>query len=184
MGASRFLALVAGSFLFLLPAGGQQDHRRITPKEIAALKTAILDEIYDYGFEGAYTDISLLTPSGYKLSLYIRPNLDSGTGQVIYKLPIGEVARIFQMSGDSAILVREPRDKFPPTSSSTLTLYLRDDDICADKKNWIHETLFIDPQPSKNDVRAAVMRERKRKGTSQHDEADKSPDTPLGPVQH
>lgn len=174
MRAWRSLVLFAVWLLFLSPSGGQQEHHRITPQEISALKTAILDEIYDYEFEGAYTDISLLTPSGYELRLYIRPELDSGTGQVIYKLPIGEVARIFQMNGDLAILIREPRDKFPPTSSSTLTLYLGDDDVCADKKSWLHETLLINPHPSKNDVRAAVMRERQRKGTSEHDEIDKS----------
>jgi hypothetical protein len=78
------------------------------------------------------------------------------------------------MKGDLAILIREPRDKFPPSSSSTLTLYLRDEDICAEKKNWTHETIWIDPHPSKKDVRAAVTRERQRKGTSQHDEIEKS----------
>ena len=135
-------------FFLLLPALGRQNHHRITAKEIAALKTAILDEIYDYGFEDEYTDISLLTPSGYELGLYVRPNVDNGEGQVIYKLPVGEVARIFQLNGDLAILIRDPRDKFPPTSSSTLTLYLRDEDICADKRNWIHEMLLIDPHPS------------------------------------
>jgi hypothetical protein len=68
------------------------------------------------------------------------------------------------------VLVREPRDKFPPTSSSTLTLYLDDAEICADKRDWLHETLWILPDPSKAEVDAAVMRERRRKGTSQHDE--------------
>lgn len=48
--------------LLLLPAGGQQKSTPITAHEIAALKTAILDEIYDYDFEGEYIDISLLTP--------------------------------------------------------------------------------------------------------------------------
>jgi hypothetical protein len=170
----RFLTLAAACSFLLLPALGRQNHHRITAKEIAALKTAILDEIYDYGFEDEYTDISLLTPSGYELGLYVRPNVDNGEGQVIYKLPVGEVARIFQLNGDLAILIRDPRDKCPPTSSSTLTLYLRDEDICADKRNWIHEMLLIDPHPSNKDVLGAVARERKRKGTSQHDEIGKS----------
>ena len=42
----------------------------ITAHEIAVLKTAILDEIYDSEFEGEYIDISLLTPSGCELALY------------------------------------------------------------------------------------------------------------------
>ncbi len=169
----RSLVLIAMWLLLLFPTRGQQTGIPITAQEIATLKMAILDEIYDYEFEGEYIDISLLKPSGYELALYINPKLDDGGGQVIYKLPIGEVARIFQMKGDLAVLIREPRDKFPPTSSSTLTLYLPDEDVCADKKNWIHEKLLIDPHPSKKDVQAAIMRERKRKGTSQHDEIGK-----------
>ena len=165
--------LIAMWLLLLLPTCGQQKSTPLTAQEITALKTAILDEIYDYEFEGKYVDISLLTPSGYELNLYIDPKLDNGGGEVIYKLPIGEVARIFQVNGDLATLVREPRDKFPPTSSSTLTLYLPDKDLCDAKRNWIHEKLFIDPHPSKKDVQAAILRERKRKGTSQHDETEK-----------
>jgi len=170
---SRLWVLIAIWILALLPTHGQQKSSPITAPEIAALKTAILDEIYDYEFEGRYIDISLLTPSGCELALYINPKLDDGGGQVIYKLPIGEVARIFQMKGDFAILIREPRDKFPPASSSMLTLYLPDEDICDAKRNWIHERLLIDPHPSKKDIQAAIARERKRKGTSQHDEIER-----------
>jgi hypothetical protein len=118
----------------LLPAHGQPSDRPITANEMSAVKTAILDEIHDYKFEGAYVDIEALTSRGYKIRLYIRPNLIQGSGQVIYKLPIGGVARIFDFSNDMAVLLREPRDKFPPTSGSTLTLYLDDQEICADKK--------------------------------------------------
>ena len=109
------------------------------------------------------------TSRGYMIGLYIRPNLIQGSGQVSYELPIGEVAGIFEFSKDLAVLIRDPRAKFPPTSSSTLTLYLADEEICADKKDWLHETLRISPTPSKAEVDAAVMRERRRKGTSQHD---------------
>lgn len=172
----RLWVLLALWLLLLFPARAQQTSIPIpiTAQEIVALKTAILDEIYDYEFEAEYIDISLLTPSGYELHLYINPKLDNGGGQVIYKLPIGEVARIFVINGDLATLIREPRDKFPPTSSSTLTLYLPDEDICDAKRNWIHDTLMINPHPSKKDIRAAIARERKRKGTSQHDEIEES----------
>ena len=87
--------LLAVWLLLPFPARAQQTSIPIpiTAQEIAALKTAILDEIYDYDFEGEYIDISLLTPSGYELHLYINPKLENGGGQVIFKLPIGEVAR-------------------------------------------------------------------------------------------
>lgn len=158
----------------LFPAVTQEHDHPLTREEIESIKTAILDEIYDYDYQGAYIDITGLTPSGYTIPIYIRPNLIQGSGQVIYKLPIGEVSRVFQSTGHLLILFREPRDKFPPTSGSTLTLYLKDEDICAAKRNWIRETLSIKPQPSKSEVEAAVMRERQRKGTSQHDETTKS----------
>ncbi|MFZ0883126.1 MAG: hypothetical protein WAN14_06980 [Candidatus Acidiferrales bacterium] len=158
----------------LATAYGQQSNHPITAQEIGAVKVAILDEIYDYQFEGAYVDIAGLTSRGYMIRLYIRPNLDQGSGEVIYKLPIGEVARIFEIADGLAVLAREPRDKFPPTSSSTLTLYLDDAATCADKKDWLHERLWISPHPSKAEVRAAVLRQRRRKGTSQHDESRKN----------
>ncbi len=169
-GRSRLLGAIVVCLSLVLRAHGQQSDRPITAQEIRAVKTAILDEIYDYRFEGAYIDISALTSRGYMIRLYLRPNLIQGAGQVIYKLPIGEVATVFEFSKDLAVLVREPRDKFPPTSGSTLTLYLNDDVICADKRDWVHETLWILPEPSKAEINAAVMRERRRKGASQHDE--------------
>ena len=174
MGRLRLVGAIAVYLCLVPPACGQQGDRPITPQEISAVKTAILDEIYDYKFEGAYIDIEALTSRGYKIRLYIRPSLIQGSGQVIYKLPIGEVARVFEFSKDLAVLVREPRDKFPPTSGSTLTLYLDDEEICPDKTNWIRETLWISPAPSKAEVDAAVVRERRRKGTSQHDELEKA----------
>jgi hypothetical protein len=153
----------------LLPAYGQKIDRPITAQEINAVKTAVRDEIYDYKSEGAYIDIEALTSHGYMIRLYTRPTVIQGSGRVIYKLSIGEVARVFEFSKDLAVPVREPRDKVPPTSSSTLTLYLDDEEICADKKDWLHEPLWISPDPSKAEVDAAVVRERSRKGTSQHD---------------
>lgn len=165
-----FLALLA---VALTLDARQVDHD-LTHDELSAVKTAVLDEIYDYGFQSGYVDILPLDSQGYPLRLYIRPSLKEGSGQVIYKLPIGEVARVFEIKGKLVVLMREPRDKFPPTSSSTLTLYLDDSTICAEKRDWIHETVYVNPRPSNEDVQAAITRERERKGTSQHDEIAKS----------
>jgi hypothetical protein len=164
-GRSRLLGAIAMYLWLLLPAYGQKIDRPITAQEINEVKTAIPDEIYDYKFEGADIDIEALTSHGHMIRLYIRPTVIQGSGQVICKLPIGEVARVFEFSKDLAVLVREPRDKVPPTSSSTLTLHLDDEEICADKKDWLHEPLWISPDPSKAEVDAAVVRERRRKGT-------------------
>jgi hypothetical protein len=168
-GRSRLLGAIAMYLLLLLPAYGQKIDRPITAQEINAVKTAIWDEIYDYKFEGAYIDIEALISHGYMIRLYIRPTVIQGSGQVSYKLPSGEVAWVFEFSKDLAALVREPQDKVPPTSSSTLTPYLDDGEICADKKDWLHEPLWISPDPPKAEVDAAVLRERRGKGTSQHD---------------
>ncbi|MFZ0883124.1 MAG: hypothetical protein WAN14_06970 [Candidatus Acidiferrales bacterium] len=80
-----FVVFTLGSFL-PVAAHSQQSNHPITAQEIAAVKTAILDEIYDYQFERAYVDIAGLTSRGYMIRLYIRPNLDQGAGEVI---PIG-----------------------------------------------------------------------------------------------
>ncbi|MGA7913609.1 MAG: hypothetical protein WCA00_00130 [Candidatus Acidiferrales bacterium] len=173
MKALRLLVVFALCSFPLVALQGQQSNHPITAQEIAAVKTAILDEIYDYEFEGGYVDIAPLASRGFMIRLYIRPSLDQGSGELIYKLPLGEVSRIFEIGEGVAVLAREPRDKFPPTSSSTLTLYLDDAVICADKKEWLHESLWISPHPSQAEVRAAVLRQRKRKGTSQHDQLGK-----------
>lgn len=171
MKAARLL--VAG-FALVLMFGARQDNHSLTRDEVLAVKTAVLDEIYDYDFQSRYVDILPLESQGYPLRVYIRPNLIDSSGQVIYKLPIGEVARVFEIRGNLAVLMRQPRDKFPPTSNSTLTLYLDDSTICAEKRDWIHETVYVNPHPSKEYVEAAITRERERKGTSQHDEIAKS----------
>lgn len=164
--------------LFLLLAcmavNGQEGKTPLTGRQIEAVKIAIVDEIYDYDYQGRYVDIGTPVTNGYRIALYVRPYLQGGSGQVIYKLPTGEVARVFEFKGDIAVLVREPRDKFPPTSSSTLTLYLNDDEICANKQNWIRESLTIVSSPSAAEVRDAVSRQRNRKGSSQHDEKERS----------
>lgn len=97
-----FLAFALGSLLPVI-AHGQQSNHPITGPEIAAVKTAILDEIYDYEFEGGYVDISPLTSRGFMIRLYIRPSLDQGSGEVIYKLPIGEVSRILEIGKGVAV---------------------------------------------------------------------------------
>src|SRR6202041_1898831 len=61
-----------------------------------------------------------------------------------------------------------------PERGRKWALSLDDEEICADKKDWLHETLWISPDPSKAEVDAAVVRESRRKGTSQHDELGKT----------
>jgi len=155
----------------LSPTLGRQPDRPLTKTEIEAVKLAILDEIYDYDFQEEYGDILPLKDARYPLVVYVNPRVQIGkAGQAIYKLPTGEVFRVFEFNGGTAVLVGAPRDKFPPTEGSTLTLYLKDEDICAAKRDWIHETILINPHPSKSEIDDAVIRERQRKGTSQHDE--------------
>jgi len=168
-------SILAGLFVVLAIAPptalGQHEERTLTKQEVEAVKVAILDEIYDYDFQEQYIDILPMSASKYPLTVYVNPKIQAGkAGQVIYKLPIGEVFRVFEFNAGTAILVGAPRDKFPPTGGSNLTLYLKDDDICGHKRDWTRETVLINPNPSKNEVQAAVVRERQRKGTSQHDE--------------
>lgn len=159
----------------LSPTLDGQTDRALTKTEIEAVKLAILDEIYDYDFQDQYVDILPLKDGRYPLVVYVNPKVETGkASQAIYKLPFGEVFRVFEINRGLAVLIREPRDKFPPTSSSTLTLYLKDEDICAAKRDWIRETVLINPHPSKSEIHDAVIRERQRKGTSEHDETANS----------
>lgn len=54
MGRLRLVGAFVVCLCLVLPGYSQQGNRPITPQEIDAVKTAILDEIYDYKFESEY----------------------------------------------------------------------------------------------------------------------------------
>jgi len=129
---------------------------------LAALKRAIIDEIYANDAARAYEYVGKwLKPDGRRIDLYVEPTLVNDQGHVIYKLmPTGEVYRSFYLLKNGSVLLDGDFDGgFPPThSSSFLTLYMDDARVVELKRAWRHESFDVEQHPSADVVREATKR--------------------------
>ena len=145
--AAVVLALLAWP---VLAVHSRAPHRAITAAQPKAIVQAIEDEIYDWGCQAYEYEFvgEKIGYETYKVSLYIKPTLDNGTGEVIYKLmPFGEVRRAYSVGASGTIyLDGSPRTGFGPMNSSCKTLYLDDEKICRDKR--VDKNVFRDPVSS------------------------------------
>jgi hypothetical protein len=97
----QFLIIVL-FFTLSVGASNAARYHHITPADVAKLRQAIEDEIYDYGYYNEFyqigEDISTSQHWVARARLYVNPVYDSGDGhgEVIYKLmPYGQVYRVF-----------------------------------------------------------------------------------------
>jgi len=137
--------------------------------QIEAVILAVEDEIYDFGYQKDFYEVGHeYRPGVTRLPLYIQPGLQGGEGTVIYKLlPHGEVIRNFHLNKDGlAVLEGAPDSGFPPTQPNTLTLYMDDDDVCRRKHEWLKERFDILDAPSRDRIREAGERQKRRVGYS------------------
>ena len=147
--------------------------QKLTEKQVNGLILAIQDEVYDYGFEKNFYRVGITTGSGTSVTtrvpVYIRPYLDKdGAGEIIYKdMPYGEILRVFHFQPDGmAVLDNDPEIGFPITEPSHLTLFMDDEELCNDKKTWMHKTVEIADTPSAPRIVAGAMRQQDRVGFS------------------
>jgi len=149
--------------------------REIVTSDVDAVVLAIQDEIYDYGYQDEFWAFETTGPQGPEahFNIYIQPDLVPAPGGLectaIYKYPpFGEVIRPFVLAPDgAAYLVGRPDNRFPWTQPSTKTIYMDDDEICRDKREWRRVLFELDLTPSANRVRQAVERQKMRVGYSQ-----------------
>lgn len=138
----------------------------LTPSEKDAAKQAIVDEIYANSLQGYVADVGLKTSNSvYSLTVYFKPSLNADKeGWVIYKLmPYGQVLRMFTIRNDGiAVLFGNLRDHFPPTEPSYLTVYMNDDELCRNEKEWEKDFVEVHLIPTRDRVSAAHRRQRQR----------------------
>jgi hypothetical protein len=155
-------------------AASRVDQRRLSSTEIAELKQAISDEIYDYGYYREFYQIgeNIGNPQHWvaKIHLYINPIYNSADkhGEAIYKLmPIGQIHRLFfiEEAGNIA-LDGDPSSNFPITQSSQQTVYMDEEDVLKFEQSWMKELLVIDTKPSTEMIRSAAGRQLNRTGFS------------------
>lgn len=148
--------------------GGPQELRPVTERDARAVILAIQDEIYAGGYQGRVLDVGRkVGPDEYSLRVYVEPTFHkTGVAWVIYKfMPYGEVYRMFDINDNGlAVLYGKPRDGFPSTQPSYLTVYMDDDELCGFKHDWRKYEFEISIVPSEKRVQEAVARQKARVG--------------------
>lgn len=165
-------------FLFLsltLPALAGQGVRKsqLNQAETRLLVQAIQDEIYDYEYQQYFFPEGgpvgeVISSSKTRVPLYLNPVINARQGQVIYKLlPYGEIRRSFHIqSNGTVVLDGDPELGFPASQPNRKTVYLKDDDLCRMKHEWIMSSFDIDLSPGQNRVQDAARRQKERVGFS------------------
>jgi hypothetical protein len=150
--------------------------RKVSDSDLKAVVQAVEDEIYDYGYENHFRQMSenIASPAGapqIRMRIYIDPEIDptDESGRVIYKLmPYGEVLREFIIRRNGLVVLSgDPQNGFPPTQeSNTKTVYLEDDDVCRMKHDWVRSFFEVDDSPNAEIIQEAVKRQKLRTGFS------------------
>jgi hypothetical protein len=160
------------SFLLiaLSTSSGQRDSKtKVTQSEISSIAQAVEDEIYDYEYEehffpegGPVGDA--VSSTRVRVPLYVYPEIKDGEGRTIYKLmPHGEVIRYFHVQRDGTVrLEGDPQLRFPASQPSRKTVYLRDDELCRMKRDWVKSAFDVDLSPESERIQDAVRRQKQR----------------------
>ena len=150
----------------------QEERAKVPDADAQAIVSAIEDEIYDYHLQEKFRDVGEpLSTDKFKIPVYVLPG-PKGKGHdyyLIYRLmPYGEMYRLVSVQADGSMagLLRNPDLGFPPDAPATLTVYYNDDEICNDKHKAAKFFFVVDTSPSKERVREAVVRQKKRYGFS------------------
>lgn len=151
-------------------SGGESGARaRVTQSEINSLIQAVQDEIYDYEYEEHFFPEGgpvgeVISSTRVRVPLYIEPEITEGVGRAIYKLlPHGEIIRYFHLQNDGTVkLEADPQLQFPASQPSRKTVYVRDDDLCRMKHDWIKSAVDIDLSPDSRRIQDAVRRQKRR----------------------
>jgi hypothetical protein len=168
---------ILSAILFLIlpvSALAAPGYRHLKPSEIAKLKQAIEDEIYDYGYHNEFYEIgdNLGTPQHWRahVHLFVNPDYDSSDqhGEVIYKLmPYGQIYRLFYIDANGEIkLDGDPQNRFPITQPSHQTVFMDDLEVCRHEQNWINTFFVVDTAPTLDMIRSAAQRQKVRTGFS------------------
>jgi hypothetical protein len=78
-------------------------------------------------------------------------------------MPHGELIRYFHVQKDGTVrLEGDPQLGFPASQSSRKTVYLRDDDLCRMKRDWVKSAFDVDLLPNSERIQDAVRRQKQR----------------------
>jgi len=149
--------------------GQSTNGAKINPAQVRALKEAITDEIYDYGYEGSFFPEGgpvgqAVTESETRVPLYVNPAIKNGEGEVIYKLmPYGEVFRIFHLHANGLVVLDgDPEIGFPATQPDRKTVYMDDSTLASMRADWARVSFEIFLNPQSRVLQKAIERQKLR----------------------
>jgi hypothetical protein len=151
---------------FALPVSAQIS---LTTAKQESLKSAIVDEIYDYDLEANFAYIGkALDGERQEVPLFLIQDSTSSSYHVIYRLmPYGELFRVADVESDgTVILSRNPEMGFTPETSTTLTEYYDDDLICSMKQKALRLSFIVEMHPSNARIKEAIRNQQRRYGFS------------------
>jgi hypothetical protein len=169
----RVCALVVVSFFSFLPAatpqrgGSAATETSVSAADEKAVIQSIEDEIYDWRCQLYVEFVGQGIAQGtYQLRVYINPKIDDGRGEVIYKfMPFGEVYRSFWRGRSGLVYLDDtPAQGFGPERPAYKTVYMDDDKLLKDKRDWIKAVFVIRFHPGKDRLNQARERQRARLG--------------------
>lgn len=167
-----WLLLLVPTMPPLTAAKAQNTLPTVTKEQIAALVQAIQDEIYDYGYEAEYENLTS-APGEAKVPIYVNPHLiQPAVGEVIYKLmPYGEIERIFELGKNGfVVLDGDPENGFPPNGGPSIkTVYLSDRYVTGAKLTWVKCHITVLFNPSTATLLQAAGRQKERVGFSDYE---------------
>lgn len=142
---------------------------KLNQTDIAALKEAITDEIYDYEYQESFFPEGgpvgeAVSESETRVPLYVNPVIKGGEGEVIYKLmPYGEVFRIFHLHANGLVILDgDPEIGFPASQVDRKTVYMDDTALARMRSDWTRVSfeVLLDPQPQT--IQKVVERQKLR----------------------
>jgi hypothetical protein len=160
------IIIIVSVLCFVLPISAQIS---LTTAKQESLRSAIVDEIYDYDLEANFAYIGkALEGERQEVPLFLVQDSTSSSYQVIYRLmPYGEIFRVADVKSDgTVILSRNPEMGFTPETSTTLTEYYDDDLICSMKQKALRLSFIVEMHPSNARIQEAIRNQKRRYGFS------------------
>jgi hypothetical protein len=141
------------------------------PSQVKALQQAITDEIYDYQYQAQFFPQGgpigeAVSASETRVHIYIKPLIQKGQGEVIYKLmPYGEIFRFFHVHDDGLIVLDgDPEIGFPATQIDRKTIYMDDFTLASMKSAWMKSSFEVHLDPREAMIQEVVRRQKLRNG--------------------
>ena len=169
----RFFGLFALLLSFAFPIRAESGATRVDDHLKDRVKSAIIDEIYDYGYFVKYASNGSRSSCGSvsNMTILFNPRYDDKDkyGEVIYELkPYGKIYRLYYLEKGVVKLDGDPENGFPQSQPSHKTSFIDHDDLSSMERNWVKLRAELCLAPKRTTIMAAAKRQKARTGFSDY----------------